>query len=387
MIGETLNHKTIKDPIRPRKGISRCWTVKMKRFQFSSSLVLFGLAVCLVPQWGLVASKAVSQSESEAMQAQEAHPEAYRSSKAKVGLAKAAINVPAEAKATDADSASAPKVRKTRSPIEGSFEDIGFDDNSEFNPAGELGQVSPPRSVFASSFALHRIKPLEFKDVHKTANGVPIFHPEEQEPIQKRGGSAGYGGVYSPDHLGGDDEGQVGHTDYGSYDDYNNDYSSGGAGGSHGRGSGEVDYSNDYGSDYGGNDYNEGEGRGEHNPGHGGFQGEHGEHGEFGHGGGFEGGHEGGHHGGHGGGGHDGRHGGHSGHNSEHGFGPGGPRGQGGSGGHGGGGPSGPADFVNDYSEYGQSDNGVFGPSDYGNAGGAGGAGGSGGFSGEYFDY
>ena len=243
---------------------------------------------------------------------------------------------------------SAPHSRKTRSPIDGSFEDV--DDYSEFNPAGELGQVHPPRSVFASSFALHRIKPLEFKDIEKTANGVPIFHPEEPR-IQKRGGSAGYGGVYHAEHL--DDDGEGGErqssdyeggvgqsSDYGSYDDYS-DYSSGGPG----RGSGEVDYSSDYGSDYG--DYTEG--RGEHNSGSSaGFQG-----GDFGGQGGFGG--------------------------------PSGPpRPQGGSGGFRGQGsgsnsPNGPESFGPDYSDYNQGgDNGVFGPSDYGGAAG---------FSGEYFDY
>ena len=94
--GETRNHKTIKDVASPRVGISRCWTVKMKRSQFCSSIALLGLAVCLVPQWGLVASKAVSPSEPESQQAQRANPDAFRSSKAKVGLAKAAVDLPAE---------------------------------------------------------------------------------------------------------------------------------------------------------------------------------------------------------------------------------------------------------------------------------------------------
>ena len=100
-----------------------------------------------------------------------------------------------------------------------------------------------PKSVFSQSFALRRISPLEFKNLKRTPEGVPVYH--DQPLPQKRGGSLGYGGVYPVD-FGGEDEGVVvsGRDD----EDYGEERDHGSHGGGHGGqgGFGQYDDFHDY---------------------------------------------------------------------------------------------------------------------------------------------
>ena len=126
-----------------------------------------------------------------------------------------------------------PLDRKKRDDDEG--EEGAFSD--EFDAVGEIGLPERPSNIFASSFALNRIGPLEFKNVDYNSHGIPVFHGHGSQ--NSRGGSS-FGGVFpslgdrgheaGSGRGGGDPFGGGG----GGNDPFDIDISSGLGGGAHG---------------------------------------------------------------------------------------------------------------------------------------------------------